>query len=86
MTWYYTVRGGHTHVAVFLNGGKCGDLCFRNEEFEHIQRQLDQGLRYGYTIEFVENVSGNKTPDGIIAAMMEARKDVGSTNHDQTAR
>ena len=32
--WYYKVLGGHTHVRVFMNGGKCGDLCFRNEEFE----------------------------------------------------
>lgn len=36
MKWYYTVRGGHTHVRVFMNGGKCGDLCFRNEEFREI--------------------------------------------------
>jgi hypothetical protein len=37
VNWYFTIAGGHTHVRVFLNGGKCGDLCFRNEEFEQIQ-------------------------------------------------
>lgn len=40
MKWYYTVLGGHTHVRVFMNGGKCGDLCFRNEEFQEIQERL----------------------------------------------
>jgi hypothetical protein len=39
MTWYYKVMGGHTHVRVFMNGGKCGDLCFRNEEFDYIKQQ-----------------------------------------------
>lgn len=34
MNWYYKVLGGHTQVRVFMNGGKCGDLCFRNEEFK----------------------------------------------------
>lgn len=33
MTWYYKILGGHTHVRVFMNHAKCGDLCFRNEEF-----------------------------------------------------
>lgn len=37
MRWYYRIRGGHTHVRVFMNGGKCGDLCFRNEEFAQIK-------------------------------------------------
>ena len=37
MKWYYEILGGHTHVRVFMNGGKCGDLCFRNEEFEEIR-------------------------------------------------
>ena len=36
MNWYYKIRGGHTHVRVFMNGAKCGDLCFRNEEFDNI--------------------------------------------------
>jgi len=37
MKWYYKTLGGHTHVRVFMNGGKCGDLCFRNEEFELVR-------------------------------------------------
>lgn len=37
MKWYYTIAGGHTHVRVFMNGGKCGDLCFRNEEFTQVR-------------------------------------------------
>lgn len=36
MKWLYQVAGGHTHVRVFMNGAKCGDLCFRNEEFTAI--------------------------------------------------
>lgn len=39
MNWYYSIRGAHTHVRVFMNGGKCGDLCFRNEEFGEIKAQ-----------------------------------------------
>jgi hypothetical protein len=42
MKWYYKVMGGHTHVRVFMNGAKCGDLCFRNEEFERIVGQLSR--------------------------------------------
>lgn len=38
MNWYYKVLGSHTHVRVFMNGGKCGDLVFRNEEFEVIKQ------------------------------------------------
>lgn len=37
MKWYWLVLGGHTHVRVFMGGGKCGDLCFRNEEFEEVR-------------------------------------------------
>lgn len=36
MKWYHHIAGGHTHVRVCMNGAKCGDLCFRNEEFEEI--------------------------------------------------
>lgn len=32
------IMGGHTHVRVFMNGAKCGDLCFRNQEFEEVRR------------------------------------------------
>lgn len=42
MKWYYTIKGGHTHVRVFMNGGKCGDLCFRNEEFEQLMSSSNQ--------------------------------------------
>lgn len=37
MKWFFKVLGSHTHVRVFQNGAKCGDLCFRNEEFEEIK-------------------------------------------------
>ncbi len=40
MNWYYKIQGGHTHVRVFMNGGKCGDLCFRNEEFEEVKARF----------------------------------------------
>lgn len=50
MKWYYHIAGGHTHVAVFMNGGKCGDLCFRNEEFQQAMNQLDFATPY---IEFI---------------------------------
>jgi hypothetical protein len=55
MKWYYKILGGHTHVRVFMNGGKCGDLCFRNDEFTQIQSS--SGVRN--TIIFV-----NETEDG----------------------
>jgi hypothetical protein len=44
MKWYWTVAGGHTHVRVFMNGAKCGDLCFRNEEFQWIHRHSPEIL------------------------------------------
>lgn len=37
MKWYFEILGGHTHVRVFMNGGKCGDLCLRNEEFKQVR-------------------------------------------------
>lgn len=40
MKWYYKQLGGHTHVRVFMHGAKCGDLCFRNEEFQQLRRDL----------------------------------------------
>jgi hypothetical protein len=40
MTWYYHTAGGHTHVRVFSNHAKCGDLCFRNEEFPQVKTAL----------------------------------------------
>jgi hypothetical protein len=55
MKWYYTIAGGHTHVRVFMNGAKCGDLCFRNVEFVKLLtmercHDLNQGVS---TIEFI---------------------------------
>lgn len=47
MRWYFKILGGHTHVRVFMNGGKCGDLCFRNAEFEQIRESFHQ-------IQFIE--------------------------------
>ena len=38
MTWHYSTRGLHVHVHVFVDGGKCGDLCFRIPEFDAIQQ------------------------------------------------
>lgn len=43
MRWYYVVMGGHTHVRVFMNGAKCGDLCFRNEEFRLLAGEDPKG-------------------------------------------
>lgn len=51
MNWYYKVEGGHTHVRVFMNGAKCGDLCFRNEEFEQVKREL---AAMTFTVKFVK--------------------------------
>jgi len=44
---YYQVRGGHTHMRVFvgMNGrnlGKAGDLCMTNEEFVAWQTKQDR--------------------------------------------
>lgn len=43
----YEVKGGHTHVRFFAGKGsaslgKCGDLVFRNEEWEEFLRELDR--------------------------------------------
>lgn len=42
----YLVQGGHTHVRLFAGPhegalGKCGDLAFRNEEWEAFKECLD---------------------------------------------
>lgn len=39
MHWYWQEAGGHTHVRVFMNGGKAGDLCFTNGEFKQIRNE-----------------------------------------------
>ena len=54
MKWYYKIYGGHTHVRVFMNGAKCGDLCFRNEEFIQLQHKQEwYSLQKDHLIEFI---------------------------------
>jgi hypothetical protein len=53
MKWYFKIIGHHTHVKVFINGAKAGDLCFRNEEFDSLNRRLMGD------IEFIEEDPGN---------------------------
>jgi hypothetical protein len=43
----YEVRGGHTHVRLFagpgsLSLGLCGNLVFRNAEWEQFKAELDR--------------------------------------------
>ncbi len=43
----FEVLGGHTHVRFFAGGsamslGKCGDLTFRNEEWEAFVKELNR--------------------------------------------
>lgn len=56
MKWYFKVLGGHTHVRVFMNHAKCGDLCFRNEEFKELRNRFGETILgfSDYMIEFVE--------------------------------
>lgn len=54
----YEKLGGHVHVAVFAGKGtrtlgKCGDLVFREEEWEEFQKNLFQFLMPGSDIEVV---------------------------------
>jgi hypothetical protein len=49
--WYFKVLGGHTHVRVFMNGAKCGDLRFRNEEFRHIMFDMFEDV---YQVVFID--------------------------------
>ena len=37
MKWYYRKEGIHVKVRVFTNGGKNGDLTFRDDEFTALQ-------------------------------------------------
>lgn len=52
MKWYYTIAGGHTHVRVFMTGAKCGDLCFRNEEFQELMEVIAK--RGPFLIQFID--------------------------------
>ena len=55
MKWYFKIEGRHTHVRVFMNHAKCGDLCFRNEEFQQIREQAGYfATHHGKLIEFIE--------------------------------
>ena len=55
MKWYYKIAGGHTHVRVFMNGGKCGDLCFRNEEFESLVKNQSDITNPSRMIQFIND-------------------------------
>jgi len=61
MTWYFKVAGGHTHVRVFMNGGKCGDLCFRNHEFDSIRSRLDRGASIAFCESFIQFIDETPT-------------------------
>jgi hypothetical protein len=50
MKWEFEIRGGHTYVRVFMNGAKCGELCFRNEEFQQVREHCSW-------IQFTEYIS-----------------------------
>lgn len=71
--WYYIQLGGHTHVRVFMNGAKCGDLCFRNEEFDAIFN--DTLLLKADAIDFVKDTYAGHTtrsePDTEQARLVE---------------
>jgi hypothetical protein len=55
LKWYYKIMGGHTHVRVFCNGAKCGDLVFRNEEFDNLQPGAGRQTFGPYAhVEFIE--------------------------------
>ena len=44
MNWYYQILGGHTHVRVYMNGGKCGELVFTNVEFAQVRQALEYAV------------------------------------------
>lgn len=75
MKWYYKILGGHTHVRVFMNGGKCGDLVFRNEEFHEIRscdgihNHFIRGSRQNVVnlIEFLNETPQEENPTSKIA-------------------
>lgn len=47
MNWYYTIGPSHTRVRVFMNGANCGELCFRNEEFQGV-KHYQETLQFSY--------------------------------------
>lgn len=66
MRWHFKVRGGHTHVRVFMNGGKCGDLCFRNDEFTTVQRNHS-------AIQFINEDTSEPPEDDSVPLDLKAR-------------
>lgn len=52
--WYWRVRGDHTHVRVFCNGARCGELVFRNEEFAYFNAHITPQNLVRVSIEFIE--------------------------------
>ena len=61
--FYYRKAGGHVHVRVFAGKGagslgKCGDLCFRDYEWDHfragIERTIGTDHGIGHDTEFVD--------------------------------
>ena len=37
---------GHTHFAIFMNGGKAGDLCLRTDEFREFAPRLNATITF----------------------------------------
>lgn len=63
----YSVAGGHVHVRLFAGKGagslcKCGDLCFRDYEWDYfrdgIERTIGTTRGIGHYIEFVDEGTG----------------------------
>lgn len=46
--WYYTTRGEHVHIRVFMKGAKLGDICMAREDFRDIR---DHGMPFVNMIE-----------------------------------
>ena len=64
MKWYWHLAGGHVHVRVFMNGGKCGDLCFQLSEFN----DLMDGLSLSRLVRFV-----HEDHEPVLTAIEEAQ-------------
>jgi hypothetical protein len=40
-TMYWHRAGDHAHVAVFCNGARCGELCFRWTEWNELSARFE---------------------------------------------
>jgi hypothetical protein len=40
MRVYWRQEGGHIHMRVFMRGGKMGNLCCRDDEFEMVKAAM----------------------------------------------